>query len=140
MNFKAKGKMSSHPSFAAKVNLDPLQFDTSANGTLDFGIGPVSVYIGEIGVRFAIPFLKHRRKLPLVASVGGFHINVRPFRVRSHGLALQLSGILGTQGSSGTIETKVACETDMEVEGKFPVKGGKVQINLCDVADMADDL
>jgi hypothetical protein len=140
MNFKAKGKMTSQPSFAAKVNLDPLQFDTTAKGTLDLSIGPLSVYIGEIGVRFAIPFLKRRKKLPLVATVGGFHVNVRPFRVRSHGLALQLSGILGTEGSSGGIEGKVGCETEMEVEGKFPLKAGKVQINLCDVADMVDDL
>jgi hypothetical protein len=139
MNFKANAKMRSSPSFAARVNMDPLQFETTANGTLDLGVGPLSVYIGEIGVRFAIPFLKHRRKLPLVATVGGFHINLRPFRVRSHGLALQLSGILGTQGSSGTVETKVACETDMEVEGKFPVTAGKIQINLCDAADLVED-
>jgi hypothetical protein len=140
MTFKANAKMRSHPSFAAKVNMDPLQFDTTASGTLDLGIGPLSVYIGEIGIRFAIPFLKRRRKLPLVATVGGFHVNMRPFRVRSHGLALQLSGILGTKGSSGAVEAKVACETDMQVEGKLPLKPGKIEINLCDVADMADDL
>ena len=138
MNFKAHARMRSNPAFAARVKMDPLQFETKASGTFDCDVGPFSAYIGEIGVRFAIPFMKPRRKPPLVGSIGGFHIKLRPFRVRSRGIALHLSGILGTQGSSGDVDAKVACETEMDVEGKFPIRVGKVHIDLCEAEDLVD--
>jgi hypothetical protein len=64
MNLKARGKMRSSPFFNAKVKMDSLQFETSANASCDCEVGRVSAHIGEVGIRFAIPFMKPRRKLP----------------------------------------------------------------------------
>src|ERR1017187_8427715 len=107
MNFKAHGKMRSNPSFNAKVKMDPLQFETSASASCECEVGRVSAHIGEIGIRFAIPFMKPRRKMPLVAS-------------------------------AGEVDAKVACETEMDVEGKFPVKVGRINLDLCEAADLVE--
>jgi hypothetical protein len=138
MNFKAFGKMRSNPTFNAKVKMDPLQFETSANASCECEVGRISAHIGEVGIRFAIPFMKPRRKLPLVASVGGFHIRLRPFQIGIKGIGLHVAGVLGTKGSSGEVDAKVGCETEMEVEGKFPIKVGRINLDLCDAADLVE--
>jgi hypothetical protein len=138
MNFKAHGKMRSNPSFNAKIKMDPLQFETSANASCECEVGRISAHIGEVGIRFAIPFMKPRRKLPLVASVGGFHIGLRPFQLRLKGISLHVAGVLGTKGSAGEVDAKVACETEMEVEGKIPIKVGRINLDLCDAADLVE--
>jgi hypothetical protein len=99
-------------------------------------VGRVSAHIGEIGIRFAIPFMKPRRKMPLVASVGGFQIGLRPFQVRLKGISLHVAGVLGA--SAGEVDAKVACETEMDVEGKFPVKVGRINVDLCEAADLVE--
>jgi hypothetical protein len=138
MNFKAQGKMRSNPAFNAKIKMDPLQFETSASGSCECDVGRLSAHVGEIGIRFAIPFMKPRRKLPLVASVGGFHMRLRPFQVKLRGIGLHVAGVLGTQGSAAEVDAKVACETDMHVEGKFPVKVGRINLDLCEADELVE--
>jgi hypothetical protein len=138
MNFKALGKMRSNPSFNAKVKMDPFQFETSASASCQCEVGRIDAHIGEIGIRCAIPFMKPRRKMPLVASVGGFHIRLRPFQVGIKGLGLHVAGVLGTKGSAGEVDAKVACETDMQVEGKFPIKVGRINLDLCEADEVVD--
>lgn len=138
MNFKAHGKMRSNPAFNAKVKMDPLQFETSASASCDCDVGRLSAYIGEVGIRFAIPFMKPRRKLPMVASVGGFHIRLRPFQVKLKGIGLHVAGVLGTKGSAGEVDAKVACETDMQVEGKVPIKVGRINLDFCEADELVE--
>ena len=33
---------------------------------------------------------------------------------------------------------KVACETDMQVEGKFPIKVGRINMDLCEADEVLD--
>jgi len=138
MNFKAQGKMRSNPAFNAKIKMDPLQFETSASASCECDVGRLSAHVGEIGIRFAIPFMKPRRKLPLVASVGGFHMRLRPFQVKLRGIGLHVAGVLGTQGSAAEVDAKVACETEMDVEGKFPIKLGRINVDLCEADEVVD--
>jgi len=42
--------------------------------------------------------------------------------LRLKGISLHVAGVLGTKGSAGEVDAKVACETEMEVEGKIPSK------------------
>jgi len=53
MNFKAHGKMRSNPSFNAKIKMDPLQFETSANASCECEVGAFPPHRG-VGIRFAI--------------------------------------------------------------------------------------
>jgi hypothetical protein len=138
MNFKASGHMESHPSLKAKIRMDPVEFDASATSSFDCEISALNTYIGEIGVRFAIPFMRPRRKLPLVASVGGFHIRLRPFHVRSKGIALRAAGVFGTKGVSSEVDASVACQTRMDVEGTLPVKLGRIHMDLCEAEERAE--
>jgi hypothetical protein len=138
MNFKAQGKMRGSPTFNAKVKMDPLQFETSASASCECDVGRLSAHVGEVGIRFAIPFMKPRRKLPLVASVGGFHIRLRPFQVKLKGIGLHVAGVLGTQGSAAEVEGKMACEAEMQVEGKFPVKVGRINLDFCEADELVE--
>ena len=139
MNFKAHGVMRSDPSFKTKVRIDPMEFDAKADGSFDLEVGDLFVYIGEIGVRFAIPFMRPRRRLPMVASIGGFRIRTRPFSVRSAGIGVHVYGVLGKdKGVKGDVDIDVSCKTEMDVEGNLPVKLGRVQVDLCDADEMLD--
>jgi len=139
MNFKAHGTMKSNPSFKNKVRMDPIEFDATTEGSFDLEIGDVALHIGEIGVRFAIPFLQPRRRLPMVASVGGFRIQTQPFAIRSKGIGVHVFGVVGkNKGLKGDIDVDVACKTEMDVEGKVPVKVGRVQVDLCEADEILD--
>lgn len=139
MNFKAHGVMRSDPSLKTKVRMDPMQFDAKADGSFDLEVGDLSLHIGEIGIRFAIPFMRPRRRLPMVASVGGFRIRTRPFSVRSKGIGVHVYGVLGKdEGVKGDVSMDVSCKTEMDVEGNLPVKVGRVQVDLCDADEMLD--
>jgi len=54
MNFKATAD-AQQSVFNAKVKMDPLQFETSANASCECEVGRISAHIGEVGIRFAIP-------------------------------------------------------------------------------------
>src|SRR5574340_958102 len=138
MNFKAHALMKSNPTLSAKVKVEPLKFDTSASGSFSLHVGSLAAYIGEVGVRMAIPFLRPRRRMPLVGTVGGFHIRLRPFHVESKGIQLHLSGILATEGAAAEMETKVGCQTEMDVHGNLPLKVGKVRLDVCEVDELDD--
>lgn len=138
MNFKAHGIMKSNPSFKNKLRMDPIEFDANTEGSFDLEIGDLGLRIGEIGVRFAIPFLQ-RPRLPMVATVGGFRIQTEPFRVRSKGIGLHVFGVVGKKkGLEGEVDVDVACKTEMDVEGNVPVKVGRVQVDLCEADEILD--
>jgi hypothetical protein len=74
----------------------------------------------------------------MVASVGGFHIRLRPFQVKLKGIGLHVAGVLGTKGSAGEVDVKVACETDMQVEGKVPIKVGRINLDFCEADELVE--
>jgi hypothetical protein len=130
--------MRSNPTFNAKVKMDPVEFDTSVSGSLGLDLGSVNAYVGEIGVRFAIPFLRPRRKLPLIATVGGFRIRLSPLRIQSKGVAFRVGGVVGTKGTTADLDVGVKCQTEMDVQANVPVKVGKIQVDLCEAADLVE--
>jgi hypothetical protein len=138
VNFSALGKMRSHPSMTAKMRMDPLHVDTNLMGGCECEVSRMSAYVGEVGIRFAIPFMKPRRKLPLVASVGGFNIRLKPFHVKLKGISLHVAATVGAgTGASAEVETKVDCETEMDVKGKLP-KTGRINIDFCNAEELID--
>ena len=128
MNFKAVAKLHSHPSIKASVRLEPAKFETAVKGSCECKVGRISARVGDIQVRLAIPFLRARRRLPLIGTIGGFRFSVSPFDIRCAGMGLDVSGSL--QEVSATSEAHIACETDLEAEGKLPVKVGRIQVDI----------
>lgn len=130
MKFNARGQLKGNPEFSAKVKIDPLRFDTKIGGSCDIHIGAITGEIGEIRVRMAIPFLKRRRKPPVVATVGPFPINLKPFDICCGTRGVQVGGVLGTEGIGAHAETRVACQMEGNVEGDMPVKHGHLHVEL----------
>ena len=118
-NFYAKGVMRSNPDFSIDAKIKPIGFDVSASGLVEGTVGAISATIDEIPVRLTIPFLKGRRKPQVVASVGGFKIRLEPFNIKLEGKSVRLTGVFGTEGITGQLDTAVACQTEMEVTGEF---------------------
>ena len=119
--------MQSCPSVKLDTNIDPLDFKTSINGHFHGELGPFAARIGEIPIRLAIPFLKYR---PVMASVGGFPIELDRFQVNVENAALDLDGTLGKKGIHASAEAKVDCETDMDLQGEVTGKVGLSQLDL----------
>ena len=137
MNFKLHGRVSSSPVVNANLKMEPLQFDTTIGGGCECEVSRLSAYIGEIGVRFAIPFMPPRRHLPLVATVGGFHIRVKPFQLKAKGIHLRVAGNLGSNGLAASVDAKAGCSTDLDLEGKLPLKG-RINVDLCNADELVD--
>ncbi len=138
MKLKAHGLMRSNPSFNAKLKLDPVEVDTGISGALGFEIGPIRAYIGEIKVRFAVPFLKPRRRPPLIATVGAFGIHLNPLKIQSKGINLRVAGVMGAKGTQADVDVGVKCQTEMDVDGNLPIKVGKIHVDVCEAADLIE--
>ena len=128
MKFDAVGSMRSNPSVAAKVRLHPLTFQTRLKGGCECQVGRIAARVGDIRIRLAIPFLRSRRRLPLVATIGGFQIAVKPFDVRLANMNCEFSGTLEEVTAEG--DAHVKCESEISLNGKLPVKVGSIQVDL----------
>lgn len=130
MNFKARGVLKANPTLAARVKLDPVKFETSVAGSMDCHVSALSGYVGDVRVRLAIPFLKPRRHLPLVGTIGGFRIRLKPFDIHCGTKGIHAIGTLGSEGVSGEVTARVDCEMECHVDGDLPVKIGRVHFDV----------
>jgi hypothetical protein len=53
-------------------------------------------------------------------------------------VAFRVAGVLGTKGSAADLDVGVKCQTEMDVQGHVPVKVGKIQVDLCEAADLVE--
>ena len=130
MKFKAHGRLKGDPEVTARVKVDPLRFQTAVAGSCECQVGAISAHVGDIRIRTAIPFLKPRRRLPLVATVGGFNIRLKPFEVRCGTKGIEMAGVLGTEGIGAEAVARLACEMEGNVEGQLPMKSGRFHVDL----------
>jgi hypothetical protein len=130
MKFKTRAAMQSAPTFHVDARLDPVQVQGGLHGSGEAHVGPISVSIGEIPVRFVVPFLKRRRRQVMLGSIGGFDISLRPLQVGVKGLEVQVQGVLGPKGLSGSADGKVDCTTEVQMEGDVVGSVGRVIVEL----------
>jgi hypothetical protein len=133
MKFKSRGSVKGNPEVAAKVRIDPLRFNTNIAGSFECNIGAINGYVGDIRIRFAIPFMKPRRRLPVVATVGGFPISLKPFNVQCGTKGMQIGGVVGPEGIGAALDARVTCCMEGEMDGDLPVSKGHFHIDLDDV-------
>ena len=120
MKFKGFGLMKSSPGFTMDNHIGPLDFSTSAKGSVKAELGAVHVKIGEIPVKMRIPFLKRRHHhLIEIGSLGGVTLSMDPVALKLDEINLALHGTLGQREKGVNVhsELKVACETQMEAAG-----------------------
>lgn len=130
MKVKALMQMRSNPSITLDTKLHPIAVESSLAGDFGLSIGAISARVGEIPVRFAVPFLKRRGALPTVASFGGFTIRLKPIEARIGTDGIKVHGTLGTKGIEAHVESQIACKTDMEVKGQVGGRIGTVTLHL----------
>jgi hypothetical protein len=130
MNFKARGRLQVNPEMAAKVKIEPLRFETGVAGSCECRIGAISAHIGDVRIRAAVPFLKPRRKLPLMATVGGFRIRLKPVDIRCGTDGIEIAGILGLDGIRSEVDARLACQLEGDAEGQLPMKSGRLHFDL----------
>ncbi len=127
MKFKVQALMRSHPEFDVQGKLNPMEVDLGLQGALSATIGVISGAVGEIPVRFQIPFL-HRRRV--VASVGGFNVTLKPVEIQIEKAGMHVKGMFGAGGIQGAVQGKVNCQTEMDTHGHFSGKAGTMQLDF----------
>lgn len=132
MKFKTHGHMKSHAGVDVDANVAPVAFRASAGGALEGKVGSIAAGIREVPFRLAIPFLRPRHHLPVVAAIGGVHFRLSPFELRIEGTTVHFEGVLGTEGLHGSAEGKVSCETEMGVAGGLSGRVGTFTVELDD--------
>jgi hypothetical protein len=137
VKFNALGLMKSSPGFTMENHIKPLDFSAHAKGSVRAEVGAIAVDIGEIPVKVRIPFLKGRRLMTVIGSVGGTKIKVDPVTMSISEIGVTFEGILGRMGEGIHLHTeaKVACQTEMEASGEVCGKVGIGSIDLgeCDL-------
>lgn len=117
MNFEAHGTMRSNPGVALTNRVSPLQCSAKIQGQGTAEIGAIAVHLAQIPVRLRIPFL--RRSTPiLVGSVGPAEFKVDPFTCSLKEFSIGCDAHLGgKEGFLVTTEGKVACATELSLDG-----------------------
>jgi hypothetical protein len=118
MKFQANGKMRSHPGFTLANKVDPF----SASGQLHAGfsaeMGEVTLGITEVPIKLRIPFLKRHHAVLIIGTIGPVSVKLDPCTCSVKDLSI--SGDVRVGGKEGLVvlsEGKVACNTEMTVEG-----------------------
>jgi hypothetical protein len=132
MKFKAHGQLRARPELAAKVRMEPLGFETAVAGSCECQISAISAHIGDVQVRAAIPFMKPRRKLPLLGTIGGFNVKLKPFHLRCGTEGIKLAGVVGVDGIGAAVDARLACDAEGDVEGNVPMKSGRIHMDLAE--------
>lgn len=130
MKFKTFWKMKSSPNFKVEANMEPLCIAAAIEeAALEVGISALSVSIGAIPIRAAVPFLKRRGKV-LMASVGGFRARFNPMQLKLNCPKALIKGTIGEGGIKGKMDFKVACKTEADMCGEVTGRPGAIRIDL----------
>jgi hypothetical protein len=70
--------------------------------------------------------------MPAVASIGGFSVGLEPFDLKAELGGMKCEGVFGVKGIRGSLDSKVKCETDMEMSGGIHGKVGSLILKLGD--------
>lgn len=129
MKFHVLGRMRGDPSINLDASVEPLDFETSIKGVFHGELGPFKAHIGTIPIRMTVPFLKRR---PVMASVGGFCIDLNRFAVDVEKAGLDLRGVVGREGVKAQVRSKVDCTTEVELNGNVSGRVGLSHLDLCE--------
>ena len=118
MKFQANGKMRSHPGFSLANKVEPFTGSGELRAGFSAEMGEVTLGITEVPIKLRIPFLKRRHAVLIIGTIGPVSIKLDPFTCSVRDLSI--SGEVRVGGKEGLVvvsEGKVACNTEMTVEG-----------------------
>jgi hypothetical protein len=133
MKFQARGNMRSSPGFTLRNQVQPFSCSAQIKGGLEAGIGEVRLGVGEVPIKLRIPFLKRRRPVLVIGTIGPASIQLDPFTCSVKDLAI--GGEVQFGGKQGLVvmtEGKVACSTEMTADGLLSGALSLGQVHLGD--------
>jgi hypothetical protein len=121
MNMKGHIGIAAHPDLRLRARFDRLDFALQGAATVALGTQTIRIEVGEIPLRLAIPFHKHRRVV--AGSLGPFRLTVRPIEATLRITEARTSGTLGgEEGISADLHCQGNCKADIELAGEAPGK------------------
>jgi hypothetical protein len=107
-------EVAAHPELAARVRMQPFQFEVAASGGFEIALGDVHLQFDEIPIRLRVPFLNRR---VLAGSIGPFGVRMKPVEVRVRIAEVVTRGVLGGEQSGLNLSLEGACRASVEICG-----------------------
>jgi hypothetical protein len=121
MNMKGHIGIAAHPDLRLRTRIDRLGFAMQGAATLKLDTQTIRIEVGEIPLRLAIPFHRHRRVV--AGSLGPFRLTVRPMEATLRIAEAHTSGTLGgEEGINADLHCQGNCKAEIELAGEAPGK------------------
>ena len=132
MRFKSHAVMQGSPEFKLQVTSSPFAFDVNAEGAVKLALGPISARIDEIPVTLTIPFLRRRGGAQTIGAIGPFRVRLDALDLEVRPFGVRIGGLVGKDGMTCSLEGKIGCRTEFDVDGTIPGKVAKASVELVD--------
>jgi hypothetical protein len=130
VKIRAHAVMQGDPEIDLRAKTRPVEFEVRADGSLRIATGVIAAEIGEIPVKLRIPFLRRRRNLIAVGSIGGFGIRISPAEAELRPFGVHVAGVLGKDGLDCDLKGRVCCKTEFDLDGVIPGKVTRVAFDV----------
>jgi hypothetical protein len=121
MNLKGVIGIAAHPDMRLRARLGQLNFTLEGGATLALATETIRLEVGEVPLRLAIPFHRHRRVV--AGSLGPFHLTVRPIEATVRiAEALTVGTLGGAEGIEAELHCQGNCKAEIEFAGEAPGK------------------
>lgn len=121
MNLKGHIGIAAHPDMRLRARVDRMDFALQGEATLAFGTQTIRIEVGEVPLRLAIPFHRHRRVV--AGSLGPFRLTVRPIEATIRIAEARTAGTIGgEEGISAELHCQGNCKAEIELAGEAPGK------------------
>ncbi len=121
MNLKAHIGVAAHPDVRLHARLKGFDFRVKGEAALTIATGAIRAEIGELPVRLAIPFHRHRRVV--VGALGPCTLQIHPADAGIRITDVQLGGSLGgDEGIAGETHVQGNCQAEIDIAGETPGK------------------
>ncbi len=129
MNLKGRIGIAAHPDLRLKAQVDRLEFALQSDATLAFGTQTIRIGVGEIPLRLAIPF--HRHRAVVAGSLGPFNLTVRPVEASLRIADAHCTGTLGgAEGLTGELHCQGKCKAEIDFNAEAPGKVLKAAVEF----------
>jgi hypothetical protein len=121
MNLKARIGVAAHPDIRLHARLSGFDFGINGEAAINLATSTIHAEIGEVPLRLAIPFHRHRRVV--AGTIGPFTLHIHPADADIRIANVQLSGSLGGgEGIVGDTHIQGSCRAEVDIEGETPGK------------------
>ena len=135
MRFKSHAVMQGSPELKLRCHSAPIAFEVGTEGSVKVFLGPVTAQVEEVPLTLTIPFLRRAGGVQTIGSIGPVAFRLTPVDAEVRPADLRVAGVVGKDGMDCSLEGKVGCKTELDVDGTIPGKVAKASIEMVDEGD-----